>query len=127
MKTYRPNPAYCAEADRPCSPCRSDFMRQLLRLIRYVRPYWWQLSASVIFMAGVGLLTAFRIALVRPILDRVFRLAAALHPALAGKDQAPFFHGCSDLKPISKLRSARIPMRRGRAWGCPLNGLEISS
>ena len=46
-------------------------MRQLLRLIRYIRPYWWQFSASVIFMAGVGMLTAFRIALVRPILDRV--------------------------------------------------------
>ena len=46
-------------------------MRQLLRLIRYVGPYWWQLLASIIFMAGVGLLTAFRIALVRPIMDRV--------------------------------------------------------
>ncbi|MGE5113637.1 MAG: ABC transporter ATP-binding protein, partial [Acidobacteriaceae bacterium] len=46
-------------------------MRQLLRLIRYVAPYWWQLLVSIIFMAGVGLLTAFRIALVRPIMDRV--------------------------------------------------------
>src|SRR5512146_1656368 len=46
-------------------------MRQLLRLIRYIRPYWWQFSASVLFMASVGMLTAFRIALVRPILDRV--------------------------------------------------------
>jgi subfamily B ATP-binding cassette protein MsbA len=55
-------------------------MRQLLRLIRYVRPYWWQLTASVVFMAGVGLLTAFRIALVRPILDRV------LNPGSQSKD-----------------------------------------
>jgi subfamily B ATP-binding cassette protein MsbA len=65
-------------------------MRQLLRLIRYVRPYWWQLSASVVFMAGVGLLTAFRIALVRPILDRV------LNPGSQSRDivlvTIPHFH-----------------------------------
>ncbi len=48
-------------------------MRQLLRLIRYVRPYWWQLSASVILMAGVGFFSAFRVLLMRPILDRVLK------------------------------------------------------
>ncbi|HEX6880544.1 MAG TPA: ABC transporter ATP-binding protein, partial [Terriglobales bacterium] len=48
-------------------------MRQLLRLIRYVRPYWWQLSASVVLMAGVGFFSAFRVLLMRPILDRVLK------------------------------------------------------
>ena len=46
-------------------------MRQLTRLIRYVIPYWWQLLSSVVLMAGVGFLEAFRWLLLRPILDRV--------------------------------------------------------
>lgn len=46
-------------------------MRQLTRLIRYVLPYWWQFILSVVLMAGVGLLDAFRVLLVGPILDRV--------------------------------------------------------
>jgi len=46
-------------------------MRQLTRLIRYVAPYWWQLFSSVLLMALVGLLDAFRVLLVGPVLDRV--------------------------------------------------------
>jgi len=46
-------------------------MRQLTRLVRYVLPYGWQLLASVVLMAGVGFLEAFRWVLLRPILDRV--------------------------------------------------------
>ena len=46
-------------------------MRQLTRLLRYVGPYWWQLISSVILLAAVGLLDAFRLLLVGPILDRV--------------------------------------------------------
>lgn len=46
-------------------------MRQLMRLFRYVRPYWLQLIASVVLLAAVGLLEAFRLLLVRPIFDRV--------------------------------------------------------
>ena len=49
-------------------------MRQLLRLLRYIRPYSLQLLASVALLALVGLLDAFRVLLVGPILDRV------LHP-----------------------------------------------
>ncbi len=49
-------------------------MRQLTRLIRYVVPYWWQLISSVLLMALVGLLDAFRVLLIGPIFDRV------LHP-----------------------------------------------
>jgi ABC-type multidrug transport system fused ATPase/permease subunit len=46
-------------------------MRQLTRLIRYVAPYWWQVGASVLLMAMVGLLDAFRLLLIGPIFDRV--------------------------------------------------------
>src|SRR6266403_2668017 len=46
-------------------------MQQLTRLIRYVVPYWWQLLSSILLMAGVGLLDAFRVLLIGPIFDRV--------------------------------------------------------
>ena len=36
-------------------------MQQLTRLLRYVAPYWWQLLSSVLLMATVGLLDAFRV------------------------------------------------------------------
>ena len=45
--------------------------RQLSRLLRYVLPYWWQFLASVVLMAVVGLLDAFRVLLIGPIFDRV--------------------------------------------------------
>src|SRR5690348_9680327 len=47
------------------------FMQQMKRLLRYVFPYSWQLLASVILLAGVGLLDAFRVLLIGPIFDRV--------------------------------------------------------
>src|ERR1700685_1477259 len=37
----------------------------------YVQPYWLQAFSSIILMAGVGLLDAFRLLLVGPIFDRV--------------------------------------------------------
>ncbi len=46
-------------------------MRQLTRLIRYAAPYWWPVGASVLLMAAVGLLDAFRLLLIGPIFDRV--------------------------------------------------------
>ncbi len=46
-------------------------MRQLTRLLRYLLPYWWQFIPSIILLAGVGLLDAFRVLLVGPILGRV--------------------------------------------------------
>jgi subfamily B ATP-binding cassette protein MsbA len=46
-------------------------MRQLTRLLRYVAPYWWQLLSSVLLMAAVGFLDAFRVLLIGPIFDRV--------------------------------------------------------
>ena len=46
-------------------------MTKLLRLLGYVRPYWLQAIASVLLMAAVGLLDAFRLLLVGPIFERV--------------------------------------------------------
>ncbi|MBV9625254.1 MAG: ABC transporter ATP-binding protein [Acidobacteria bacterium] len=46
-------------------------MRQLMRLLRYLLPYWWQFLPSVLLLAAVGFLDAFRVLLVGPVLDRV--------------------------------------------------------
>jgi ATP-binding cassette, subfamily B, bacterial MsbA len=48
-------------------------MRRLIRLLWYVRPYWLQLIASVLLASLVGLLEAFRLALLRPIFDKVLK------------------------------------------------------
>ncbi|MFZ0541883.1 MAG: ABC transporter ATP-binding protein [Candidatus Sulfotelmatobacter sp.] len=55
-------------------------MRQLTRLIRYALPYWWQILSSVVLMAFVGALDAFKYLLIRPIFDRV------LNPSTGSKD-----------------------------------------
>jgi len=46
-------------------------MRQLKRLLHYVKPYWFYVAASVVSMALVGLLDAFRLLLIGPIFDFV--------------------------------------------------------
>jgi ABC-type multidrug transport system fused ATPase/permease subunit len=46
-------------------------MRQLTRLLRYAVPYWWQVLVSVILMAVVGFLDAFRLLLIGPITKRM--------------------------------------------------------
>ena len=50
-------------------------MRQMTRLIRYAIPYWWQILSSVLLMAAVGGLDAFKYLLVRPVFDRVLNPA----------------------------------------------------
>ena len=55
-------------------------MRQLTRLVRYAIPYWWQILSSVLLMAAVGGLDAFKYLLVRPVFDRV------LNPATGSKE-----------------------------------------
>jgi subfamily B ATP-binding cassette protein MsbA len=46
-------------------------MRQLTRLVRYVFPFLPQLLPGVLLLAAVGFLEAFRLVLLKPILDRV--------------------------------------------------------
>src|SRR5215813_11689862 len=50
-------------------------MRQLMRLLRYVLPFWLQFIPGVLLLAGVGFLEAFRLALFKPVLDRVLNPA----------------------------------------------------
>jgi subfamily B ATP-binding cassette protein MsbA len=51
-------------------------LRQLIRIVGYVFPYLLQLLVGVLLLAGVGFLEAFRIILVKPILDRVLNPAS---------------------------------------------------
>src|SRR5215472_553070 len=55
-------------------------MRQLTRLLGYIRPYSLQFGVSVVLMAAVGALEAFRLLLLGPIFDKV------LNPASPSKD-----------------------------------------
>jgi subfamily B ATP-binding cassette protein MsbA len=59
-------------------------MQQLRRLLSHLRPYSLQFSVSVLLMAAVGLLEAFRILLLGPIIDRV------LNPNSPAKDMSLF-------------------------------------
>ena len=51
-------------------------MPQLTRLLKYIRPYWLQFVLSVMLMAVVGLLDAFRVLLIGPIFDQVLNPGA---------------------------------------------------
>jgi len=51
-------------------------MRQLMRLVRYVLPFLVQLVPGVLLLAGVGFLEAFRLMLLKPVLDRVLNPAS---------------------------------------------------
>lgn len=51
-------------------------MKQLMRLLSFIRPYSFQFTASVILMAAVGALDAFRLLLLRPIFDSVLNPAS---------------------------------------------------
>jgi subfamily B ATP-binding cassette protein MsbA len=55
-------------------------MRQLMRLVRYVLPFLSQLLPGVFLLACVGFLEAFRLMLLKPVLDRV------LNPASGSED-----------------------------------------
>src|SRR5579864_564246 len=59
-------------------------MRQLTRLFGYIRPYWLQFGVSVVLMAAVGALEAFRLLLLGPIFDKV------LNPSSPSKDLSLF-------------------------------------
>ena len=59
-------------------------MRQLTRLLAYLRPYLPHFIGSILLMAVVGLMDAFRILLMGPIIDRV------LNPKTPGRSLALF-------------------------------------
>ena len=63
-------------------------MRQLMRLLSYLRPYLAPFTASVLLMAVVGALDAFRVLLIGPIFEKVLNPSAP-----AGKLQLFQFPG----------------------------------
>ena len=69
-------------------------LRQLLRLLRYLLAYLWQFIPSVLLMAVVGLLDAFRLLLIGPIFDHVLNPGAQATPIqlfkLPGSDRVLF-------------------------------------
>ena len=82
-------------------------MRQLTRLVRYALPYWWQILASVVLMAAVGALDAFKYLLVRPVFDRV------LNPSTGSKDiQLFLIPGTHHAVFLQQL----VPSRFTNAW-----------
>ncbi len=54
-------------------PSQQGGSRVALRLLFYVRPFTLQALLSVVFMAAVGLLDAFRVLLIKPIFDQVLK------------------------------------------------------
>ncbi len=82
-------------------------MRQLMRLVRYALPYWWQILCSVVLMALVGALDGFKFLLIRPVFDRV------LNPSTGSKDiqlfVIPLTHHAVYLQQL-------VPSRFTNAW-----------
>ena len=84
-------------------------MRQLNRLLRYMKPYWFYLIASVLSMAVVGLLDAFRVLLVGPIFDRV------LNPSSQSRD-LPLFRVPGPSKPFNWAGLSRSTSTTSGPW-----------
>ena len=82
-------------------------MRQLMRLVRYVLPFLLQLLAGVFLLAGVGFLEAFRLMLLKPVLDRV------LNPA-SGSENIILFTNPRTAEPIYLQRL--VPTHFHNAW-----------
>jgi subfamily B ATP-binding cassette protein MsbA len=93
-------------------------MRQLTRLIRYALPYWWQILVSVVLMAAVGALDAFKYLLVRPVFDRV------LNPVTGSRDiqlfTIPYTHHIVFLRQF-------VPARMTNAWSAVAFALVAST
>ena len=65
-------------------------MKRIWRLMLYVRPYALYSLASVVLMALVGAMAAFRVLLVKPIFDNVLSPTAFTHDVLVF--HLPYFH-----------------------------------
>ena len=85
-------------------------MKLLLRLVAYVRPYTLQALASVVLMALVGLLDAFRILLIKPIFDKVLKPSdTARHVPLIPDTSIGGFHFHLNLEQL-------VPSHFHNAW-----------
>jgi subfamily B ATP-binding cassette protein MsbA len=82
-------------------------MRQLMRLVRYVLPFLPQLLPGVFLLAGVGFLEAFRLMLLKPVLDRV------LNPS-SGSENIILFTNPQSGEPI--YLQSFVPTHFHNAW-----------
>ncbi len=82
-------------------------MRQLIRLVRYVLPFLAQLLPGIFLLAGVGFLEAFRLVLLKPVLDRV------LNPA-SGSENIVLFTWPQTGEPVYLQRF--VPTHFHNAW-----------
>lgn len=82
-------------------------MRQVIRLVRYVLPFLVQLLPGVLLLAAVGFLEAFRLVLLKPVLDRV------LNPS-SGSDNIVLFTMPQSGQPIYLQRF--VPTHFHNAW-----------
>jgi subfamily B ATP-binding cassette protein MsbA len=82
-------------------------MRPVIRLIRYVLPFLTQLLPGVFLLAAVGFLEAFRLVLLKPVLDRV------LNPS-SGSDNIVLFTIPQTGQPIYLQRF--VPTHFHNAW-----------
>ena len=82
-------------------------MRQLMRLVRYVFPFLLQLLPGVFLLAGVGFLEAFRLMLLKPVLDRV------LNPS-SGSENIILFTNPQNGEPI--YLQSFVPTHFHNAW-----------
>src|SRR5579864_3542161 len=82
-------------------------MRQLMRLVRYVFPFLPQLLSGIFLLAGVGFLEAFRLVLLKPVLDRV------LNPS-SGSENIVLFTWPQTGQPVYLQRF--VPTHFHNAW-----------
>lgn len=93
-------------------------MRQLMRLIRYVLPFLLQLLPGVCLLAGVGFLEAFRLILLKPVLDRV------LNPS-SGSDNIVLFTLPQSGEPV--YLQSFVPTHFHNAWTIVAYALVVST
>jgi ATP-binding cassette, subfamily B, bacterial MsbA len=93
-------------------------MRQLTRLVRYVFPFLIQLLSGVFLLAGVGLLEAFRLMLLKPVLDRV------LNPG-SGSENITLFNLPHTGEPVYLQRF--VPAHFHNAWTIVAYALVVST
>ena len=93
-------------------------MTRVWRLLAYVRPYALYSLASVVLLAIVGAMAAFRILLVKPIFDNVLRPDAVSHDVLVF--HLPHFGRTLNL-------SSLVPSHLHNAWNVVAYALVVSA
>ena len=93
-------------------------LSRILRLLKYLRPYLLYSLASVVLMAAVGAMAAFRILLVKPIFDQVLKPEELNEAVLVFK--VPYLHRILDLHFL-------VPVHFHNAWTVVAYALVMSA